>query len=219
MRRATDPRIEPDELDTRLPRGSVQAAWHTPVRDRFVSRRSGATLARPSHVTRGFLEDDGMLRVFADGEEAHRLEGPDGTVVGWVRGRGIGFRGFGDERQAVAAAVAAWRALDAVLRRQFAGWPRHEPALDRLRVVHDGVHEWISDGHAALARLHRVDDAPRSGGSLAIELELPSFASEGIAIAAAQLVGEAIQKNVDWSGRADGASERLRSQWLSGVPT
>ena len=93
-----------------------------------------------------------MLRIFADGESAHRLEGPDGTVVGWVRGRGIGFRGFANERQAVDAAVAAWKALDAVLRRQFAGWPRHAPALDRLRVVHDGVYEWISDGDSTVAR-------------------------------------------------------------------
>jgi hypothetical protein len=160
-----------------------------------------------------------MLRIFADGEAAHRLEDPDGTAVGWVRGRGIGFRGFADERQAVDAAVAAWTALDAVLRRQFAGWPRHAPALDRLRVVHDGVYEWISDGHSSLARLHRVADAAGPGGPLAIELELPSFASEGIAIAAAQLVGEAIRKHVDRAGGADGAREGLRSHWLSGVPT
>ena len=160
-----------------------------------------------------------MLRIFAEGEAGHRLEGPDGTVVGWVRGRGIGFRGFADERHAVDAAVAAWKALDAVLRRQFAGWPRHTPALDRLRVVHDGVYEWVSDGDSSLARLYRFADAPGPDGSLAIELELPSFASEGIAVAAAQLVGEAVRKHAGWPDGADEAAERPRSEWLSGVPS
>ena len=159
-----------------------------------------------------------MLKIFADGEEAHRLEGPDGTVVGWVRGRGIGFRGFTSERQALTAAAAAWRALDAVLRRQFAGWPRHEPALDRLRVVHDGVYEWISDGDSALARLHRLDTGAEFGRWLAIEFELPSFASEGIAVAAAQLVGEAIQKHVDWARGTDGGPERLRPPPVGSAP-
>ena len=161
----------------------------------------------------------GKLSVLADGEEAHRLEGADGTAVGWVRGRRIGFRGFADERHAMAAAVAAWRALDAVLRRQFAGWPRHEPALDRPGIVHDGVHEWITGGDSPLARLHRVGDAVGPGGAFAIELELPSFASEGVAIAAALFIGDAIEKHVDRSGRADGPPRDLRSGWLSGVPT
>jgi hypothetical protein len=161
----------------------------------------------------------GRLSVFADGEEAHRLEGSDGTAVGWVRGRRIGFRGFADERQATVAAVAAWRALDAVLRRQFAGWPRHEPALDRLGIVHDGVTEWITGGDSPLARLHRVGDAAGPRGAFAIELELPSFASEGVAIAAALFVGDAIQQHVDRSGGADGAPGDVRSQWLSGVPS
>jgi hypothetical protein len=161
----------------------------------------------------------GRLSVLADGEGAHRLEGSDGAAVGWVRGRHIGFRGFADERQATAAAVAAWRALDAVLRRQFAGWHRHEPALDRLGIVHDGVYEWITGGDSPLARLHRVGDAAGPVGAFAIELELPSFVSEGVAIAAAVSVGEAIQKHIGRSGGTDGAPERIRAQWLSGVPT
>jgi hypothetical protein len=148
-----------------------------------------------------------MLRVLADGDDTHRLEDADGTPVGWIRGRVIGLRGLADEDQAMAVAIAAWRALDAALRRQFSGWPRYEPRLDRLRIVHDGVHAWISDGTASLARLTRPGDAHPHASSFAIEFELPSFASEGIVITAAQLMGNAFRAHVAAGGRPARASE------------
>ena len=159
-----------------------------------------------------------MFRVLADGDDTHRLEDAEGVAVGWIRGRVIGLRGLDDEQQATAVAIAAWRALTAALRRQFGGWPRYEPALDRLRVVHDGVHEWISDGTAPIARLvreehgaarershataHAAAQATTHAGPLAIEFELPSFASEGIAVSAAQLMGRAFQECVAAGARS-----------------
>ncbi len=134
-----------------------------------------------------------MIRVLADGEQRHRLEDAEGRLIGWIRRRAVGFSGFASERHAVTAAAHGWRALESVLRREYAGWPRFEPALDELHLVHDGAHEWISDGRTPLARLIRP---PADGGSdettFAIEFVLPSFATEGVAIAAAQVVAKAV---------------------------
>lgn len=150
-----------------------------------------------------------MVRIIADGEDAHRLELRDDTVVGWVRERRLGFCCVGDERQALAAAAAARCALEAVLRRQFPGWPHREPALDRLRVVLDGADERICDGDWRLARLIREDASPALEGAFAIELELPSFANDGVAIAAAQLVGAAVERHARWDRRAAEAVAQL----------
>ena len=133
-----------------------------------------------------------MYRVLAEGEERHRVEDVDGTPVGWIHGRTIGFRGFDDEAHALRAAGVAWRALDRVLRREFAGWPRHEPAYDRLRLANDGTGEWVTDGQWTLARVLRYDRTPRGAPPLALEFQLPSYAREGVAVAAAQLMGVAL---------------------------
>lgn len=143
-----------------------------------------------------------MVRIFAEQDGDHRLEGTDGAAVGWVRGRGIGLRGFVDERRAVGAVAVAWRALDRMLRRQHPGWPRRELVVERLRIVADGADEWIVDGGARLARLIHVADAP-AAAPLAIELELPSFAGEGAAVAAAPFVAEAVRLHTDWIGGGD----------------
>ncbi len=132
-----------------------------------------------------------MLRVLGDGEGRHRIESADGVPLGWIRGRAIGFRGLPDETVAVRAAVAAVRALEAVLRREYPGWPRYEPRLDALRLVHDGAYEWISDGTAPIARLLRPGaDAPDERYGL--EFVLPSYASEGLAVSAAQALARAL---------------------------
>ena len=131
-----------------------------------------------------------MIRIMADGESRHRLETDAGRHVGWIRRRAIGLRGLAPEGAAVHAATTAWHSLEAVLQREYPGWPRFEPAFDRLRLVHDGAYEWISDGRTPIARLHR----PREGAdaSFAIEFVLPSFSTEGVAIAAALLMARSI---------------------------
>lgn len=124
-----------------------------------------------------------MLRVMEMGEGIHRIEGPDGTVVGWIRGRTVAFRGFSDVDAALDAASPASAALEKVLRRQYPGWPHYEVAREKLRLVHDGAYEWVSDGSAPIARLIRPVDGKRDDYGL--EFALPSYASEGVAIAAA----------------------------------
>jgi hypothetical protein len=92
--------------------------------------------------------------------------------------------------------VAAWQALKSVLRRQYAGWPAYEPALDQLRLVHDGAYEWISDGMSPLARVLRPPADRAVAAGLAIEFVLPSYASEGVAVAAAQLMSQRLRDHV-----------------------
>ena len=124
-----------------------------------------------------------MLRVMEMGEGLHRIEGPDGTVVGWIRGRTVAFRGFADVDATLDAASPASVALEKVLRRQYPGWPHYEVAREKLRLVHDGAYEWVSDGSAPIARLIRPADGARE--DFGLEFALPSYASEGVAIAAA----------------------------------
>jgi hypothetical protein len=87
--------------------------------------------------------------------------------------------------------VAAWHALDLVLRRQYPGWPSYTPALDELQLVHDGAYEWFADGTAPIARLIRPQRRAYDL-TFGIELVLPSYASEGVAITAAHAVGAAL---------------------------
>jgi hypothetical protein len=133
-----------------------------------------------------------MLKILSDGDDRHRVEDSAGAQIGWITGRTIGFRGFVTEDDAREATIAAWRALDKALRQHFAGWPRYEPKLDRLRTMHDGAYEWFYDGTAPVARLLRPQRRAYDY-SFGIELVLPSFASEGVAIAAAHSVAMAIE--------------------------
>lgn len=132
-----------------------------------------------------------MLRVLSDGDDRYRLENEDDVQIGWINGRAIGFRGFATEGDAKEGAVAAWQALDLVLRRQYPGWPSYTPALDELQLVHDGAYEWFADGTSPIARLVRPQRRAYDT-TFGIELVLPSYASEGVAITAAHAVGAAL---------------------------
>jgi hypothetical protein len=132
-----------------------------------------------------------MMRVFSEGDGLYRLEDGTGTHVGTIRGRAISFRGFRTEVAARDAAVAAWRAMNDALRREYPSWPHHEVVLERLGTTHDGAYEWFYDGTKAIARLTR----PRPGArelTYSIELVLPSYSSEGVAITAAHGMSRAV---------------------------
>ena len=133
-----------------------------------------------------------MLRVFGEGDDLFRLENAAGTRVGTIRGRAIGFRGFVTEDDARDAAVAAWHAMNGALRREYPSWPLHPLAVERLRTTHDGAYEWFYDGTRAIARLFRAR-AGASDDSHSIELLLPSYASEGVAITAAHAMARAVE--------------------------
>lgn len=132
-----------------------------------------------------------MLKISNHGDDKYDVEDSSGTKIGWISGRSIGFRGFATETDAREAAVAAWRALDRVLRQHSASRPRHEPALDRIRQVHDGAYEWFYDGTAPIARLLRPHRRAYDG-SFGVELVLPSGGGGAVAFAAARSIASAI---------------------------
>ena len=143
-----------------------------------------------------------MLRVFSEGDDLYRLEDASGAHVGTIRNRTIGFHGFSTERDAREAAIAAWRAMTDALRREYPSWPRYELALDRLTTTHDGAYEWYYDGTMAIARLLRPRRVGRESSSFGIELLLPSYASEGVAITAAHGMARAVAPHRDGLGDA-----------------
>jgi hypothetical protein len=131
-----------------------------------------------------------MLKILNNGDNKYDIEDSFGTKIGWISGRSIGFRGFVTETDAREAAVAARWALDRVLSRQCAEWPRQESAPDRIRTVHDGAYEWFYDGTAPIARLLRPKRRAYDG-SFGIELVLPSSAGASVALEAARSIASA----------------------------
>jgi len=140
-----------------------------------------------------------MFSVLADGPRRHRLADGTGADIGWIRGRAIGFRGFRNKSDVIAAASAGWRSLQTQLRREYASWPPQVVDWERLRFVHDGAHEWVSDGRIPLARMLRmprhVEDAqaesapgPASAHELAVEFVVPSWMDEGAMIPMAHVL-------------------------------
>ena len=154
-----------------------------------------------------------MVMILEDGVNCHRLEDADGKHVGSVRHGTIRLRGLVSKADAMAATMIVWEKLDAALAREFAGWPRHRPVLGRLRVAHDGAYDWIADGRKPLARLLRMRMDGSSDDTFAIEFVLPSYASEGVAISAAQIMANALD---DYTHRRDGLASELEDAVASG---
>ncbi|MEP7346369.1 MAG: hypothetical protein ABI877_13955 [Gemmatimonadaceae bacterium] len=147
-----------------------------------------------------------MINVIGDGgDRRHSLEDADGAKVGWIRGTVIGFSALQSEERAVSAALAAWRALERAFGRHYFGWKPQSARLDRLRFVHDGAYEWVAAGNCPLARLYRPPNDDRTG-TFAIEIVLPSYASEAAAISVAQVLGNVVEPHRFTSSVRDPAS-------------
>jgi hypothetical protein len=83
--------------------------------------------------------------------------------------------------------------MDEELARHLAGWRCAPLVPERLRLVHDGAYEWISDGEKPLARLIRAAfdaaiDKPRS-----IEFVFPSYVNDGVLVSSAHVMVGALQ--------------------------
>jgi hypothetical protein len=128
-----------------------------------------------------------MVAILAHGENAFRLVNGIGQDVGWVRARAIGFGGFHNREAACDAAVDGARALASSLKREFGVAHLEVSDRPRARVKRDGDDEWIVDGRVRLARLLR-DREDEDNVEFAIEFPLPPYATEGVAISAAQIV-------------------------------
>jgi hypothetical protein len=132
-----------------------------------------------------------MLQIVSEGDGKFRLLDATDTPIGWISGCAIGFRGFALESDARSGAAAAWRALDLALSRHYAGWRCRDLAVDKIRLTHDGAYEWFCDGAMPVARLLRPHRRAYDA-SFGIELVLPSYATEGVAIAAAQSIATVV---------------------------
>jgi hypothetical protein len=172
-----------------------------------------------------------MLKFLSHGDDKYDIEDSSGEKIGRISGRSIGFRGFATETDAREGAVAAWRALDRVLRQYCAECSRHQPALDRVRTVHDGAYEWFYDGAAPIARVLRPQRRAYDG-SFGVELVLPSSASHGVVVEAARSIATAtapyreefassVRTDIPTSGtnaalqEADGAASRPSMRTLN----
>ena len=87
-----------------------------------------------------------MLSIFDTGDSSFRLANQRDEDVGWIRASAIGFDGFATEPEALAAAVAGSEALAGYIERLTGSAPRFAPTSGRVRLVHDGAYEWVSDG-------------------------------------------------------------------------
>jgi hypothetical protein len=147
-----------------------------------------------------------MFNIIGDGEGKYRIMLGDELAVGWLTDRAVGFRGMRTEAIARDAAAAAWRAMDAVLTNQYAGWPRREPRFEAMTLTHDGAYEWFYDGTMPIARLLRPHRRAFNG-TFGIELVLPSYATEGVGVAVAQGVARALSPFVLGSVPAERAAD------------
>ena len=129
-----------------------------------------------------------MVAVLAHGEDSFRLESAAGHDVGWIRPRVIGFGGFATEHEARAAALEGARVLASCLKREFGVAHLELSDRPRVRTVRDGANEWVVDGRVRVARLLRVEGAHGRDQEFAIEFLLPPYATDAVAINAAQIV-------------------------------
>jgi hypothetical protein len=129
-------------------------------------------------------------RLISLGDGKHRLEGPSGETIAWVRGHAVGIAGFDSVDDALASAPMLHRVVDDVLRREYPAWKRGVPPLGELTLVHDGAYEWIATGSTPVARLHRSGTlhVPNevAARSYALEFVLPSYVREAVILVVAR---------------------------------
>ena len=121
------------------------------------------------------------------GDRKYRLETASSRLIGWIQGHAIGLSGLRDAGEALEWAPALRRALDDALVRQYPDRYRPVEDLADLRLVHDGAYEWIAAGDVPIGRLHRPS-SNRPAGCLTVEFVLPSYASEEVTIACAEIL-------------------------------
>ena len=160
-----------------------------------------------------------MFSVLADGPGRYRLGDGTGADLGWIRGKTIGFRGLRNKSEAFVAASVGWKTLRTSLRREYADWPRQEVDWERLRIVNDGAHDWVSDGRIPLARVYRSGSGSAPGRhaarTLAVEFVLPSWLGEERIIPLARALWHVLAPLMGETPRAPGvAPDASRGEWL-----
>lgn len=115
--------------------------------------------------------------------------------VGWVDGRAVGFRGFGNEVETVHAAWVAYRTMTRRFARDLG---RRPPPIDTepMSLRRNGEVEHILASDRPIARLVRPGADSRSGQeSFGFEMQVPVPASELTMRATADLVYRAMRRS------------------------
>ncbi|HEU4631842.1 MAG TPA: hypothetical protein VFS08_18980, partial [Gemmatimonadaceae bacterium] len=122
------------------------------------------------------------------------------TVVGWIDGPAIGFRGFGHETEAVHAAWIAYRTMARRVARESGGRPLPIDT-EPLALARDGDVERILASGRPIATLVRPEAGSRSGpASFGFELQVPAPADELTVRATAHLVYRTLRRSgIRWA--------------------
>jgi hypothetical protein len=136
------------------------------------------------------------IHVMTDGAGGYRLLSAENDLVGWVRGRVVGVSGFTTRDRAVDAAVSSYRVLARWLAQQ-ALQPLPSLGEGKLRVAHDGAHQWILCDRIRVARLPDVTSNPSNDSPChSFEIVLDGAVSEGRAIHAGLIAVGAAQGRI-----------------------
>lgn len=116
--------------------------------------------------------------------------GAQSAPVGWVEGRGVGFRGFASPEDALAAAATAHEALVGWLDRDYRSRSTLQVAT-RITTRRDGPLTWLIAGKAPIGRLvSPLADMP--GDSHGFELLLPAYIGPVTGLSVAQVIYHAL---------------------------
>lgn len=132
----------------------------------------------------------------SEGDAKYRLEDRWGETVAWARGHVVGSNGFFSVAESMAAVPVLVKAVDEVLEREHLRRRLADVDYDMMRLVHDGAYEWIAVGAVPLARLHRPRGTTPPNDSFAIELVLPTSATEATAVSAALAIADRRRNHV-----------------------
>lgn len=124
------------------------------------------------------------------GYTLHASDAERAAPVGWVEGRGVGFRGFDGHDDAVRAAYVAYEAVARWLARErlvVEPWP---DAADVV-VTSDGSLRWLEANGVRIGRIVPPSEAD-GGGAHAFELLLPPRAGGATGLNAALVIHRAL---------------------------
>lgn len=147
-------------------------------------------------------------KLVSEGDGKYRLEDHWGELVAWARRHAVGVNGFFSVAESIAAVPILVQAVDEVLEREHSRQRRPEVDYDMMRLVHDGAYEWCAVDAVPLARLHRPRGDAAPNDSFAIELVLPSSATEATAIATARAMADRRREHVRSREFSEHAADR-----------
>lgn len=133
-------------------------------------------------------------------------------AIGWIEGRGIGFRRSGSRGEAIAAAIVAHEALERWAERERLADPAARP-VSEITVRPDGTHEWLVADGRPIGQVIAPEADAHPGRAFGFELYLPRRVSAVTALGAAHVMYNALTRT---PGSYDPMHVRLAGSNFSG---